>query len=167
LNLLVARARDSLTIAMDRRQTNDSRHYFQDHLLLFNLASVAYPKVFDIYGNVIGSEAYLEQLRALKISAADTWSLPVHPVPVYESTAMFIVAVAMFMLWKRRILPGRLMFAFGGTYAVWRFAAEFVRVEARLVGPFTIYQVINIGVLAACITACLFLKCLSQPTRQT
>jgi phosphatidylglycerol:prolipoprotein diacylglycerol transferase len=121
--------------------------------------AIRYPKVFDIYGNVIGSEAYLEHLRAHQIGADDTWSLPVHPVPVYESTAMLIVAAVMFMLWKRRVLPGRLMFAFGGTYAIWRFGIEFIRErEEHLIGQLTVYQAISIGVFVACLAACLFLK---------
>jgi prolipoprotein diacylglyceryltransferase len=50
------------------------------------------------------------------------------------------------------------MFAFGGAYAVWRFVVEFVRVNKRVAGPFTIYQFISIGMLTACLTAGLFLK---------
>jgi prolipoprotein diacylglyceryltransferase len=59
---------------------------------------IRYPKVFDVYGNVLGSAAYLEQLHAHQISAADTWSLPVHPAPIYESIACLGMAAVMFAL---------------------------------------------------------------------
>jgi phosphatidylglycerol:prolipoprotein diacylglycerol transferase len=126
---------------------------------------IRYPKVHDMYGNLIGSASYLQQLDAHQISGADSWSLPVHPVPIYESLACVGIAAAMFALWRQRVLSGRLMFVFGATYAVWRFVVEFVRVNARVAGPLTIYQVISIGILAACVTACFLLKAAGAAAR--
>ena len=119
---------------------------------------IRYPKVIDIYGNQIGSAAFIEQVEAHQISESDSWSLPVHPVPIYESIVLLCVAGVMFAIWRRRVLPGRLMFVFGATYAVWRFAVEFVRVHERLFGWITIYQMISVGVFTACVAGCLLLK---------
>jgi prolipoprotein diacylglyceryltransferase len=57
----------------------------------------------------------------------------------------------MFWLWKHRALSGRLVFVFIGTYAVWRFGVEFVRVrDEHLFGLLSIYQFISIGLLVIC-----------------
>lgn len=127
---------------------------------------IRYPKVFDIYGNLIGSAAYIEQLNAHEIPPSAIWSQPVHPVPVYESIVCLALAAVMFVLWRRRILTGRLVFVFGGTYAIWRFTVEFIRVHERMGGLITIYQAISIGVLIACLIACFVLKTSSAPIEQ-
>ncbi len=112
---------------------------------------ICYPKVVDPYGNVIGSAAYLEQLAKHQIPASVTWSLPVHPAPLYEFGFCLLLAASMFCLWKHRALSGRLVFVFIGAYAVWRFGVEFVRVrDEHVFGPLTIYQVISIGLFVIC-----------------
>jgi phosphatidylglycerol:prolipoprotein diacylglycerol transferase len=121
-------------------------------------SAIRYPKVVDIYGNLIGSGPYLDELKAYEIQATDTCSLPLHPVPIYESLVCLGMASVLFVLWRRRILSGRLIFVFGGSYAVWRFNVEFIRVHERLLGFVTLYQLISIGVLVASLAACILLN---------
>jgi phosphatidylglycerol:prolipoprotein diacylglycerol transferase len=121
--------------------------------------SISYPKVIDIYGNLIGSPAYLEQVEARQLDASAIRSLPVQPVPIYESIVCTLLAAAFFVMWRRRWLPGRLMFAFVGIYAIWRFGIEFIRErDEHIIGQLTIYQAISIGLFVVCLAACLFLK---------
>jgi len=112
---------------------------------------ICYPKVVDVYGNVIGSAAYLEQLAKHEIPPFVTWSLPVHPAPLYEFGFCLLLGAAMLWLWNQGVLSGRLVFVFIGTYAIWRFGVEFVRVrDEHLFGPLPIYQLISIGLFLVC-----------------
>jgi len=68
--------------------------------------------------------------------------VPVHPTQLYEMAALFIVAWLL-IRWRRRGVPDAIVV---GRYLVLvgaiRFAIEFIRVNQRLVGPFTLAHMI-------------------------
>ena len=69
--------------------------------------------------------------------------VPVHPTQLYESAGLVVIAWAL-MKWRRRALPDIDVF---GRYLVLagslRFAIEFIRVNARIAGPFTLAHLIS------------------------
>ena len=69
--------------------------------------------------------------------------VPVHPTQIYESIALVVIAWAL-VRWRRADVPdivvlGRYFLLAGST----RFAIEFIRVNARLFGPFTLAHAIS------------------------
>src|SRR5687768_9786010 len=70
-------------------------------------------------------------------------TVPVHPTQIYEAIALLAIATAL-MRWRRSGAPdievlGRYFVLAGST----RFAIEFVRVNAPVLGPFTLAQSIS------------------------
>ena len=75
--------------------------------------------------------------------------VPVHPTQIYEAIALVVIAAAL-MRWRRRGVAdadvlGRYFVLAGAT----RFAIEFVRVNAPVLGPFTLAQTISAGLIVA------------------
>ena len=71
--------------------------------------------------------------------------VPVHPTQLYEMFALFIVAWLL-IRWRRRGVPdaiviGRYLMLAGGI----RFAIEFIRVNERIVGPFTLAHLVSLA----------------------
>src|SRR5688500_4711119 len=69
--------------------------------------------------------------------------VPVHPTQLYESAGLIVIAWAI-MKWRRKALPdiavfGRYLMLAGAL----RFAIEFIRVNARIAGPFTLAHLIS------------------------
>jgi phosphatidylglycerol:prolipoprotein diacylglycerol transferase len=69
--------------------------------------------------------------------------VPVHPTQLYEMAALFVVAWLL-VRWRRRGVPdaiviGRYLMLAGGV----RFAIEFIRVNQRIVGPFTLAHLVS------------------------
>lgn len=69
--------------------------------------------------------------------------VPVHPTQLYEAIALAMIAWAL-VRWRRasvadNVVLGRYFVLAGST----RFAIEFIRVNARLLGPFTLAHVIS------------------------
>ena len=70
-------------------------------------------------------------------------TVPVHPTQIYEAIALVVIA-AVLIRWRRagmsdRAVLGRYFVLAGST----RFAIEFIRVNAPIVGPFTLAQTIS------------------------
>ena len=69
--------------------------------------------------------------------------VPVHPTQLYESAGLIVIAWAI-IRWRRNALPDIDVF---GRYLVLagalRFAIEFIRVNARIAGPFTLAHLIS------------------------
>jgi phosphatidylglycerol---prolipoprotein diacylglyceryl transferase len=76
-------------------------------------------------------------------------SVPVHPTQLYEAAALAVIAWLL-VRWRRDRVPDRLVF---GRYLVLagatRFAIEFIRVNLRIVGPFTLAQLISMSLIIA------------------
>jgi phosphatidylglycerol:prolipoprotein diacylglycerol transferase len=72
--------------------------------------------------------------------------VPVHPTQLYETAALLPIAWLL-IRWRRRGVPDREVL---GRYLVLagalRFAIEFVRVNLRIAGPFTLAHLISAGV---------------------
>jgi phosphatidylglycerol:prolipoprotein diacylglycerol transferase len=75
--------------------------------------------------------------------------VPVHPTQLYE-TALLIPVALLLMRWRRNGVADRVVF---GRYLLIvssiRFAIEFIRVNLRIVGPFTLAQLISIALALA------------------
>jgi phosphatidylglycerol:prolipoprotein diacylglycerol transferase len=73
--------------------------------------------------------------------------VPVHPTQLYEAFALALVAWGL-VRWRRRDVPdapvlGRYLILAGSI----RFAIEFIRVNARLVGPFTLAHLVSLALI--------------------
>jgi phosphatidylglycerol:prolipoprotein diacylglycerol transferase len=75
--------------------------------------------------------------------------VPVHPTQLYEAIALAVIAVAL-LRWRRQRVPdaivlGRYLVLAGAT----RFAIEFIRVNARVVGPLTVAHLLSLALVTA------------------
>ena len=79
-------------------------------------------------------------------------SVPVHPTQLYEAAGLAIIAWAL-IRWRRSGLADRVVF---GRYLVLagalRFAIEFIRINAYVMGPFTLAQLFSAGIIIAGVT---------------
>jgi phosphatidylglycerol:prolipoprotein diacylglycerol transferase len=73
--------------------------------------------------------------------------VPVHPTQLYEAAALALIAWLL-VRWRRQLVPDEVVF---GRYLVLagatRFANEFIRVNLRIVGPFTLAQLISMSLI--------------------
>lgn len=81
--------------------------------------------------NAQGSFAYLQQLQAGLIEESALYSLPVHPVQIYESLLLFAALVVLHRMNKGVLLPGRLAAITACVYASMRFLLEFIRADSE------------------------------------
>ena len=76
-------------------------------------------------------------------------TVPVHPTQLYEAAGLAVIAWLL-VRWRRRGVPDIVVFArylvFAGSL---RFAIEFVRVNARIVGPLTLAQIFSGAMILA------------------
>ena len=75
--------------------------------------------------------------------------VPVHPTQLYEAIALAVVSWMLFR-WRRAGAPDRVVF---GRYLVLagsiRFAIEFIRINLRVLGPFTLAHLLSASLIAA------------------
>jgi prolipoprotein diacylglyceryltransferase len=73
----------------------------------------------------------------------------VHPTQLYEMAALFVVGWLL-IRWRRRGAPDAIVL---GRYLVLagaiRFAIEFIRVNARILGPFTLAHLVSLALVVA------------------
>lgn len=74
-------------------------------------------------------------------------AVPVHPTQLYEAAVLAVIAWAL-LRWRRRevadsVVLGRYFILAGFL----RFAIEFIRVNARILGPLTLAQLISLGLI--------------------
>jgi phosphatidylglycerol:prolipoprotein diacylglycerol transferase len=75
--------------------------------------------------------------------------VPVHPTQLYE-TALLLPVVVLLLRWRRHGVADRIVFArYLMLVGAIRFAIEFVRVNAHVLGPFTLAQIFAAAVCAA------------------
>ncbi|MGB5164564.1 MAG: prolipoprotein diacylglyceryl transferase family protein [Woeseiaceae bacterium] len=77
------------------------------------------------------SFAYLQQLQAGLINEHALYSLPVHPVQIYESLLLFAALVVLHRMNKVVLPPGRLAAITACVYASMRFLLEFIRADSE------------------------------------
>jgi phosphatidylglycerol:prolipoprotein diacylglycerol transferase len=75
--------------------------------------------------------------------------VPVHPTQLYESVAL-VVTAWLLLRWRRgevadRAVLGRYFILAGSV----RFVIEFIRVNARILGPLTLAQLVSLGLVIA------------------
>jgi phosphatidylglycerol:prolipoprotein diacylglycerol transferase len=75
--------------------------------------------------------------------------VPVHPTQLYEALALAVIA-GVLMHWRRQRVPdtivlGRYFVLAGAT----RFVIEFIRVNARVVGPLTVAHLLSLALVTA------------------
>ena len=94
-----------------------------------------------------GSPVYYQQLADHLIGRSDPVSLPVIPTQLISSLDCAIIALVLFVVWRRfRIYEGFVFYVFMVLYAIHRFLIEFLRYhpESSMVGPLSIAQVMSI-----------------------
>jgi len=73
--------------------------------------------------------------------------VPVHPTQIYEAVALLVIA-RLLLRWRRADVPDSVVL---GRYFVlagaMRFAIEFIRVNTRLLGPFTLAHALSFGLI--------------------
>ena len=73
--------------------------------------------------------------------------VPVHPTQLYEAAGLVVIGWAL-IRWRHRQLPDILVFArYLVLVGTLRFLIEFIRVNARVVGPFTLAQIFSSAVV--------------------
>jgi phosphatidylglycerol:prolipoprotein diacylglycerol transferase len=94
-----------------------------------------------------GTEAYADHLARGWIAPGAAWSLPVHPIQLYESVVWFGLAIAL-AAWR----PSRPGLCFGGlavAHGAARFAEQFLRGDFQpILGPLSLTQWISLGFVA-------------------
>jgi len=113
-------------------------------------AGVAFPRVLDGEGNIIGSPAYLDQLQRGLVSLSDTHALPVHPTQLYELAYNLVFFALLSYLLPRRRRAGDTAWVYAILYGSARFINEFFRVEPRYaaLGGLTIWQALSLAAVA-------------------
>lgn len=78
-------------------------------------------------------------------------SLPVWPSQLFEAGAETLIFLVLFRAFRHRRFTGQQVALYGLLYAPARFVLETFRSDIRMtIGPFTIAQVISLGLFAAC-----------------
>jgi len=78
------------------------------------------------------SPAWESHYEAGLVTLRDAVSLPVHPTQLYEAVACALVCAGCFWRWRRGPrFQGEIFFLFMLAYAIFRFAVEFLRADAR------------------------------------
>ncbi len=97
-----------------------------------------------------GSPAWHEQLKSGLIAGDAPSALPVLPTQLFEASAVLLLFVALFFLYRRvwQSHPGLVTGCYFVGYACIRFGLETLRGDPRAaVGPFSISQAISLGLL--------------------
>jgi len=106
--------------------------------------AVRFPKHVDIYGNIVGSPAFISHLDQELITKADMYSLPIHPAQLYSSLLSTAVFIIMLWFWKTKRARGRLLFLYLILYSSTRFFVEFFRDNQMAFAGLTVAQVLSI-----------------------
>jgi len=102
-----------------------------------------------------GSYAFAAQARQELIDPLSSYSLPVHPLPIYFSLNGLFLFLLFSWLWKRNRLPaGALFWLYWAIYAVNRFILEYFRDvdNVNLIGVFSFPQIMTILVFGLSVT---------------
>jgi len=98
------------------------------------------------------SFAWEQQHAAGLLPASAAVALPVHPAQLYESGGVFALLLVLARLENRTWPPGFASVAALGSYAILRFAIEFVRADNALVlWSLTINQLLSLALLLFCV----------------
>jgi len=85
-----------------------------------------------------------------------------HPAQLYEAIFQLAVGYALLVLWRRKILFGRLFALYLAAYGVFRFATEFIRDTAKPYYGLSAYQWMSIAMILAGVAA-IYLRSRRQP----
>lgn len=97
------------------------------------------------------SGPYFDQLNKGLISSTSTESLPVHPVPLYESGGLLLVFIVLIVLSRKKRPLGALLFSYLCLYGGLRVLVEFFRGDTArsVMSMFTASQTIAFGLFMA------------------
>jgi len=85
-----------------------------------------------------------------------------HPAQLYEVVFHLAAGYVLLLLWRRKVLFGRLFALYLAAYGVFRFGTEFLRDTAKPYHGLSAYQLMSIGMVVAG-TAALWLRTVRQP----
>jgi len=119
---------------------------------------VQFPPHVDIHGKLVGSPVFARHVQQCLIEPSALASLPVHPSQLYSAGVSILLFLVMLFLWRKRLLEGRLLFAYLLLYCFARFFLEFTRDNEMAFWGLTIPQVVSVAILALSILALLALR---------
>ena len=85
-----------------------------------------------------------------------------HPAQLYEALFQLVAGYALLILWRRKLLFGRLFAAYLVAYGVFRFATEFIRDTVKPFAGLSAYQWMALAMVAAGSMA-IYLRSRRQP----
>ena len=85
-----------------------------------------------------------------------------HPAQLYEALFQLAAGYALLVLWRRKVLFGRLFALYLALYGAFRFATEFLRDTAKPFAGLSAYQWMSLAMVAAG-AAALYLRSRRQP----
>jgi len=118
--------------------------------------SVQFDRQFAATGEIVGSPAFLHQLRHGSVSEMAGETLPVHATQLYSVAACLGIFVVMLAVWKARWLEGSLVPLVLALYAVVRFLVEFLRANETYWGGLTAAQLTGIPLFVIAVTWLLY-----------
>jgi len=87
--------------------------------------------------------------------------IPRHPVQLYESAVLLVIALATLLLWRRSRRPGQIALLYVLLYGSWRFVAEMLRGDALrgfiVADLLSTSQLISLLILPCCLVALVWL----------
>lgn len=98
---------------------------------ILSFLGVAFPRVVDKEGNVIGSFVYIDHVSQGLISAASPRSLPVYPTQLFEAGANLFILGLLLVMERRQKFSGQLFLSYLVLYSVMRLVIEFFRGDER------------------------------------
>ena len=94
-----------------------------------------------------GTEAYADHLARGWIAAGAAWSLPVHPIQLYE-TVVWLGLAALLVSW-RPSRPGMRFACLAIAHGAGRFVEQFFRGDFQpVLGPFSLTQLLSVALVA-------------------
>lgn len=129
-----------------------------------SVLGVPFPPHVDIHGRLIGSPVFTRHVEQHLIEPSAAASLPVHPSQLYSAGVSILLFIVMLFLWRKRLLEGRLLFAYLLLYCFVRFFLEFTRDNEMAFWGLTIPQVVSLVILGLTVIALLALRRVGEHT---
>jgi phosphatidylglycerol:prolipoprotein diacylglycerol transferase len=110
-----------------------------------------FPPGIAVGSELLGGQAYSEQMAQGLIPQTATCSLGVWPTELMESVGNLLIFLALMWTWRRRRFAGQIFLVYLTLYSVVRFLLEFLRGDSDrgFVGPLSTSQILGLLALVA------------------
>lgn len=129
--------------------------------------AMRFPAVLDKQGELIGSFVYIEHLQRGWIPPTAEYSLPVIPTQLIESGANILILIALLLVSRRKMPPGRLFVLYIILYSVMRFFVEYLRDDVERGVWFGIISTSQILTLLMLTGSIIYILCDTRKRRRT